>query len=71
VRNNTPDPLDVRWDVLKSMLDDFPQLRDRVERYIQEKNTSIQTSSTDPAEKDVRRLLQKTLREYRQERSRK
>jgi hypothetical protein len=71
VRNNTPDPPDVRWDVLKSMLDDFPQLRDRVERYMQEKNMPIQTSPTDPAEKDARKLLQKTLSEYRQERSRK
>jgi hypothetical protein len=53
------------------MLDDFPQLRNRVERYIQEKNASIQTSPTDAAEKDVRKLLQETLREYRQERSRK
>ena len=71
MRNDTLDPLDVRWDVLKSMLDDFPQLRDRVERYIQEKNTSIQTSPTEQGEKDARKLLQKTLREYRQERLRK
>ena len=71
MRDNIPDPLDVRWDVLKSMLDDFPQLRDRVEQYMQEKNMPIQTSPTDPAEKDARKLLQKTLSEYRQERSRK
>ena len=34
VRNNTDGPADeIRWKIIKAMLDDFPQLRQRVKEY--------------------------------------
>jgi hypothetical protein len=74
MRNNTPDSpdsLDIRWDVLKSMLNDFPQLRDRAEQYLLQKKELTQTSSTDPADVGAKELLQKAVNNYRRERSRK
>jgi hypothetical protein len=71
VRNNTLDPADIRWEVLKSMLDDFPQLHDRAEQYLRGKRSSTQISSADPAGPRVKELFQKAVDEYRQERSRK
>jgi hypothetical protein len=69
LRDNTPDPADIRWDVLKSMLDDFPQMRDRVEQYLLEKKNSTQPSSTCGTDQSVKELLQNAICEYRQERS--
>jgi hypothetical protein len=71
VRDNTPDSPDIRWDVLKSMLDDFPQLRDRAEQYLRQKRDPTQTSPTDPADPGAKELLQKAVHDYRRERSRK
>jgi hypothetical protein len=74
MRNNTPDSpdsLDIRWDVLKSMLNDFPQLRDRTEQYLLQKKELTQTSPTDPADAGAKELLQKAVNNYRRERSRK
>jgi len=69
LRDNTADPAEIRWDVLKSMLDDFPQLRDRTEQYLLEKKNSTQPSSTYSADQSVKELLQNAICEYRQERS--
>lgn len=71
MRDNTHDSPDIRWDVLKSMLDDFPQLRDRAEQYILQKRDPTQTSPTDAADSGAKELLQKALHNYRRERSRK
>ena len=69
LRDNTSDPADIRWDVLKSMLDDFPQMRDRVEQYLLEKKNSTQPSSSCGTDQSVKELLQNAICEYRQERS--
>lgn len=69
LRDNTPGPTDMRWDVLKSMLDDFPQLRDRAEQYLLEKKNPTQPSSTGGTGQSVKELLQKAIHGYRQERS--
>jgi len=70
VRNNTLDSADIRWEILKSMLDDFPQLRDRTEQYLLEKKNSTKTSLTGDIDPEVRKLMQKAVKEYRQERPR-
>jgi len=71
LRDNTPGPNEARWDVLKSMLDDFPQLRDRTEQYLLEKKNSTQPNSTCGPDQSVKELLQNAIHEYRQGRSRK
>lgn len=71
MRNNTVDSTDIRWEILKSMLDDFPQLHDRTEQYLRGKRDSPQTSPTDREDPKVKELFQKAVHEYRQERSRK
>lgn len=68
LRDNTADPTEIRWDVLKSMLDDFPQLRDRAEQYIIEKKNPTQPSSTGDTGQTVKELLRKAIHRYRQER---
>lgn len=67
MRNNTQNLADIRWEVLKSMLDDFPQLRDRVEHYLRGKRDSTQTSLADRTDAKVKELFQKAVGEYRQE----
>jgi hypothetical protein len=69
LRDNTAGSAEIRWDVLKSMLDDFPQLRDRAEQYILEKKNPTQPSSTADTGQSVKDLLQKAIHEYGQERS--
>jgi hypothetical protein len=71
VRNNTPDSTDIRWEVLKSMLDDFPQLRDRTEQYLMGNRKLTKISPTDQTDPGVSRLLRKAVNEYRQKRPRK
>ena len=71
MRDNTPDSPNIRWNVLKSMLDDFPQLRDRAEQYLLRKRDPKQLSPTDPADMGIEELLQKAIHDYRRERSRK
>ena len=70
MRNNTLDSADIRWEILKSMLDDFPQLQDRTEQYLLEKKNSTKTSLTGDIDPEVRKLMQKAAKEYRQERRR-
>ena len=71
MRNNTLDSTDIRWEILKSMLDDFPQLHDRMEQYLRGKRDSTQISPTDRTGPNVKELFQKAVDEYRQERLRK
>jgi len=71
VRDNTQDLTRIRWEVLKSMLDDFPELHDRVEQYLKGKRDSTQSSlayHTDPRAKEQ---FQKVVGEYPQEHWRK
>ena len=71
MRDNQLDPTEVRWDVLKSLLDDFPQLRDRTEQYLLEKKNSKRPSSTCSKDRSVKELLQHAIQEYHEERSNK
>jgi len=71
VRDNTADSSQIRWDVLKSMLDDFPQLRARAEQYILEKKNSTQTGQSDCMDISVKEQLEKAVHEFSLERSRK
>ena len=71
VRNNTQNLADLRWEVLKSMLDEFPQLRDRVEQYLRAKREPTQISPTDRAGPRVKELFQKAASDYFQEHLRK
>ena len=71
MRDNTTDSSQIRWDVLKSMLDDFPQLRDRAEQYILEKKNSTQTGQSDCMDTSVKEQLEKAVHEFSLERSRK
>ena len=71
VRNNTQNLADLRWEVLKSMLDEFPQLCDRVEQYLRAKREPTQISPTDRAGPRVKELFQKAASDYFQEHLRK
>jgi hypothetical protein len=71
VRYNTSDTAEVRWEVLKSILDNFPQLLDRTERYILDKRSVAHTNSADHVSSDAKELMQKAVSEYRKERLRK
>jgi hypothetical protein len=71
VRNNTSDPTDIRWDVLKSMIDDLPQLWDRTERYLLDKRSSTQVAASHHTDPMIEELIQKAISEYKKERSRK
>ena len=57
MRNNTPDPTDIRWQVLKSMLDDFPQLRGRTEQYLLNSKDLRRISPTDRMDPEVKELM--------------
>ena len=71
MRDNTVDSAEIRWEILKSMLDNFPQLLDRTVRYILDKRSLTYTSSADHASLDAKELLQKAVREFHKERLRK
>jgi len=44
VRNNTSD--EIRWQVIKAMLDEFPTLKEKVEDYLKEEQESKKKRST-------------------------
>ena len=71
MRYSTSDSTEVRWEVLKSMLDNFPQLLDRTERYILDKRSVAHISSADHVSPDAKELMQKAVSEYHKERPRK
>jgi hypothetical protein len=71
VRNNTLDAEEIRWDILKSMLDDFPQLWDRAEQYLLDKRSSAQIAAANAIYPGIKELMQEVVREIRKERSRK
>ena len=71
MRDNTLSSTDLRWEILKSMLDDFPQLQDRAERYLLQKKNSTQDSSNNSIDSSIKELIQEAANKYRQEHSRK
>jgi hypothetical protein len=71
VRDDTSDCAEIRWEILKSMLDNFPQLLDRTEKYIIERRNLIRTNSASQSYLDVKKLMQNTVKEYHEERRKK
>ena len=71
MRYDASDTAALRWEVLKSLLDNFPQLLDRTERYILEIRSMSHTSSADHLSSEAKELIQKAVSEYRKERPRK
>jgi transcriptional regulator GlxA family with amidase domain len=71
VRDNTPDSTEIRWEILKSMLDNFPQLLDRTERYILDKKNLATTDSVGHVSSDLKKMMQKAVSEYHKEHTRK
>jgi hypothetical protein len=71
VRDSTSDAAEIRWEILKSMLDNFPQLLDRTEKYILDKKSVVQTNSVDRVDLNAEELMQKALHEYHKEHRRK
>jgi len=71
VRNNIRESVNIRWEVMKSMLDDFPQLRDRTREYLMGNANAVEMSSTGCAGSGVKEMVNKAVKEYRRGRSRK
>ena len=71
MRDSTLDAAEIRWEILKSMLDNFPQLLDRTEKYILDKKSVAQTNSVSRVDLNAEELMQKALHEYHKERRRK
>jgi hypothetical protein len=53
------------------MLDNFPQLLDRTERYILDIKSAAQASSADHVTPDAKELMDKAIEEYHKERRKK
>ena len=68
MRDDTYDYVEIRWEILKSMLDNFPQLLDLTEKYILEKKSLIHIRSKSQGSSDIKELKQKAVKEYRKER---
>jgi hypothetical protein len=70
VRDNTSDPgeTEIRWDVLKAMLDHFPELQERTEKYLLAKGSLLQSSYPKGSNSTIKELMQKTIEEYKQKR---
>lgn len=70
VRNRTYGATEARWEIMRAMLNDFPELRIRTSRYLRSMNTLKKSASryknTEPED-----LLQRALDDFHQERSRK
>ena len=71
MRDSTSDPAEIRWEILKSMLDNFPQLVDRTEKYILDKRSLAQANSADQVNPNTKEPVQKALQEYHKELRRK
>jgi hypothetical protein len=63
--------MEIRWEVLKSMLDNFQQLRDRTEEYLSSKRPSLDINCPDHTSSKVKKSMRKAVREYRKEHLRK
>jgi len=70
MRDNTSDPreTEIRWDVLKAMLDHFPELQERTEKYLLAKESLSQSSYPKDSNSTIKELMQKTIEEYQQKR---
>lgn len=70
MRDNTSDPreTEIRWEVLKAMLDHFPELQERTEKYLLAKESLFQSSYAKGSNSTIKELMQKTIEEYQQKR---
>lgn len=68
MRNNTPDQrhAEIRWEVLKEMLDNFPDLRARTETYLLTKETVLKSNYPKGTSPTTKELLKKAIKEYKQ-----
>jgi hypothetical protein len=70
VRDSTSDmrETEIRWEVLKAMLDHFPDLLQRTEVYLFAKKSLLQSSYPKGSSPTIKELMQKTIKEYQQKR---
>ena len=70
MRYNISDPreTEIRWEVLKAMLDHFPELQKRTEKYLLAKESLLQSSYPKGSSSTIKELMQKTIEEYQQKR---
>ena len=70
MRDNASGPreTEIRWEVLKAMLDHFPELQERTETYLFAKKSLLQSSYLKGSSPTVKELMQKTIKEYQQKR---
>lgn len=70
MRDNTSDPreTEIRWEVLKAMLDHFPELQERTETYLLAKESLLQSNYPEGSSLTSKELMQKTIEEYQQKR---
>jgi hypothetical protein len=68
VRDQTSDlyTAEMRWTILKSMLDDFPELKERAEKYLSSRN-ALKNSFRDNPDLTIKELTEKAIHEYRRE----
>jgi hypothetical protein len=70
VRDNTSHSgeTEIRWEVLKAMLDHFPELQERTEKYLLAKESLLQSSYPKGSSSTIKELIEKSIEEYQQER---
>jgi hypothetical protein len=63
VRDNTSDPreTEIRWEVLKAILDHFPELQERTETYLLAKESLLQSSYPKGSSSTIKEYQQKRL----------
>jgi len=67
VRHDISDPrqTEIRWQILKAMLDNFPKLQQRTEIYLFAKKSLLQSSYPKGSSPTIQELLQKAIKETR------
>jgi len=67
VRDDISDPrqTEIRWQILKAMLDNFPELQERTEIYLFAKKSLLQSSYPEGSSPTLQELLQKAIKETR------
>lgn len=56
---------EVSWEVMKSMLDSFPELWNRAEEYVVVKRHRALTECSGSSDSDIGKLIRQILAEYR------
>jgi len=67
VRDDISDPrqTEIRWQILKAMLDDFPELQERTKTYLFAKISLLQSGHPEGSSLKIKELLQKAIKETR------